>query len=140
MCPCYDDSNALETATADLERKAPQDIDNPPFDADAFRESCGSDDLIRELLVIFREDVPPLMKSLEAALDSGDTDQAHQAAHALKGLVGNYAAAPTHAHVTTLDQSARTGDLAGARSAWPAVLESIRDLTDSLATYETKLT
>lgn len=110
-----------------------------PFDANTFRESCGTDDLAKELLVIFHEDVPPLMKTLEGALTAGDTDQAHQAAHALKGLVGNYAAEGTHAKVTALDQAARTGDLSGARAEWAAVREAIDELGEALSAYKVTL-
>ena len=99
-----------------------------PFDVAQFRETCGSIDLMRELISIYQEDVPPLLEKLEYGLQADDPEEVHQAAHSLKGLVGNYAAPPAHEAVTTLDNAARSGDIEAARTAFPNVQAAVSDL------------
>ncbi len=110
-----------------------------PFDPTQFREASGSEELMRELISIFQEDVAPLLKKIEDALAADDADKAHESAHSLKGLVGNYAAAPALKAITNLDNAARTNDLDAARTHLPQTQAAFRALGDRLAAFMKEL-
>ena len=92
-----------------------------------------------KLISIFQEDVPPLLEKIESALSTGDHEKAHESAHALKGLVGNYAAAPALTAITALDNAARTNDLETARAHFPQTQAAFEALGDRLAAFVTEL-
>ena len=105
----------------------------PEFDAQGFRDACGSSKLMADLIQFYQEDTPPLLDRIAAALEAGDADALHQAAHSLKGLVGNYAATGVHAKVTEFDNAARSGDITTAKNLHPEVVELVSQLSAELA-------
>ncbi len=105
------------------------------FDAERFRENTGTPELMRELIAFYEEDVPILMREIKKGLTDEDAEEVHRAAHALKGLVGNFAADDAHEKVTAFDNAARTGDLASAVERHPDVVSSIDTLTNRLTGF-----
>ncbi len=110
-----------------------QDTPEAEFDAQAFRETCGSSKLMADLIQFYQEDTPPLLDRIAAALEAGDADALHLAAHSLKGLVGNYSAPGVHAKVTEFDNAARSGDLTSAKNLHPEAVELVSGLSRDLA-------
>ncbi len=106
--------------------------EEPLFDIEQFRRTAGSADLMRELISIYLEDTPPLLRQIQEALDAEVAEKTHAASHSLKGLVGNYAATPVYALVTTLDSRARSGDLDGARECFAEAKAAVEDLGRAL--------
>ena len=81
------------------------------FDADAFRKFFGNDETMRELIAIFGDEADDSLNQARAALNDGDAAELQQAAHSLKGLVGNFSADPALRAASHLDQVARSGEL-----------------------------
>ena len=109
------------------------------FDEARFRESSVSTELMQELIVIFQEDMPPMLKRIESSLAAGDADTLHEVAHSLKGLVGNFYAAPVFRVVTEFDDAARSGDLKRARELFPVLQDSVGNLESRLCAFNEKL-
>ncbi|HWZ98546.1 MAG TPA: PAS domain S-box protein [Candidatus Dormibacteraeota bacterium] len=79
-------------------------------------------ELLRELAGIFREDFPRYEKTLRSAIENKNTVQVAEAAHALKGMLSNFAAAQAAEVASEIEQLAKGGKDA--------------DLAPSLAKFE----
>jgi two-component system sensor histidine kinase/response regulator len=121
--------SASEKALGSRRSRLEKDI----FDPEHFRATIGDPTLMRELVEIFFEDVPPLMERIRVGLEAENLVDIHEAAHALKGLVGNFGADRRAA--TAIDVAARSSHLALARSLHPALIEAIDHLGQHLRTY-----
>jgi len=82
----------------------------------------GDRELLAELAVLYLEDEPSLIAELEAAVGRGDAEATRRAAHAIKGSVANFAAAPAQAAALALENAGRGGELSSA----PALLDTLR--------------
>jgi len=69
-------------------------------------------DLLRELAGIFHEEFPRYTDALRLAIQDGNLEQAREAAHALKGMLANLAAARPAAAASELEQLAKSGQQA----------------------------
>ena len=96
------------------EQGGEEDADVRIFDPDAFRQRIGDEMLMCELIRIFEEELAQMWQSLLDAERKGDVVKVHEAAHRLKGLVGNYCASRAWDCVTKLNGLAAAGDLAAA--------------------------
>ena len=96
-----------------------------------------------ELIRIFEEESGAMRESLMEAERKGDAGALHEAAHRLKGLVGNYCASRTWDCVTELDERVAAGDLVAASELVFAFERELRFLEDALREFrellETKL-
>ena len=68
--------------------------------------------LIREMVELFRDDTPPRIALLEAALHSGDGEQIGDMAHAVKGAASTMGAPKVRALAQALEAGGRTGQFA----------------------------
>jgi signal transduction histidine kinase/CheY-like chemotaxis protein len=66
----------------------------------------GSGATLRELLALFAQNTPPLLRSLRAAADSSDSEALWATAHRLKGSAANVGAAQMAALCHRIEQSA----------------------------------
>ena len=107
---------AMLSAEDDMkeEQGGEEDADVRIFDPDAFRQRIGDEMLMCELIRIFEEELAQMWQSLLDAERKGDVVKVHEAAHRLKGLVGNYCASRAWDCVTKLNGLAAAGDLAAA--------------------------
>ncbi len=87
----------------------------PIFDPVAFRRNFKDVALMRELIAIFPEEVSEWQAKAQSALEVGDKESLQHAVHSLKGLVGNYCAAPALQLATRLDAAVREGDFPESR-------------------------
>jgi signal transduction histidine kinase/CheY-like chemotaxis protein/HPt (histidine-containing phosphotransfer) domain-containing protein len=76
-------------------------------------------DLLADLVAVFAEETPHLLKQLESALQSGDAASAERAAHTLKGNVRPFGAATAFDMAHALEMAAHHGDLATCRQKLP---------------------
>ncbi len=106
-----------------------------PFDAEAFRSSIGDVGLMRELITVFFEDAPRLMTDARLALTQRNAGALHHAAHSLKGMVGNYSAAPAFRAVSALSDSTRAGKLKKAGSLLAVAEKEMTRLTVALEEF-----
>lgn len=71
----------------------------------------GEPDVLREILTVFRGEVPRRVERLKAAWRAGDAQGVQRAAHSLKGSSGNIGADTLFEVCRSIDERARAGDL-----------------------------
>ena len=104
------------------------------MDAGRLMQNLGGDvELARELVGMFREDYPPLLAEVCSALEGKDARGVARAAHALKGLVGNFFARDALAATAALEEAGRQGDLQKAEELCERLGAEIAGLEQALA-------
>ena len=74
-------------------------------------ERMGDDrELLGELVVLFQEDLPGRVAALKNALALRDCPSFERAAHAIKGMVSNFAIGPAYDKASELELMARSND------------------------------
>jgi len=76
----------------------------------------GDSALLLELVKMFRESYPPLMRSVHQAIERKDSSAMEVAGHALRGSLANLGAKHASTMAGELEAIGRTGDLSGAES------------------------
>jgi PAS domain S-box-containing protein len=111
-----------------IQRHAPA-----PLDTDALLDGVGGDrKLLRELVRLFLEDTPKLIARVDRAIANGDANGLKEAAHALKGSVGNFDSERVFAAVRHLEMLGRENQLSEAGTAFAAAKAEIARLIHSL--------
>ena len=87
----------------------------------------GDEEVLREIVALFLEDVPARLGDLRQALDAGDLTATYKAAHTLKGSAGNFGIKAITDAALTVERHAREQNLAAARTA-AQTLEAELDL------------
>ncbi|QIF01086.1 PAS domain-containing protein [Roseimicrobium sp. ORNL1] len=105
------------------------------FDAAAFRESISDEGLMRQLVEIYPEDSEDMLLEAETALRDKDRAALHQAAHSLKGLLGNYSAPIALEAARTLSRLAREDRLKDAAPVLADTIREVRRLADALKAF-----
>jgi two-component system, sensor histidine kinase and response regulator len=77
----------------------------------------GDEELLAELVTVFRADGARLLEEIAAGLERGDAKAVERAAHSLKGSVRFFGAAAAADEALGLEKMGRAGDLAGGREA-----------------------
>jgi len=90
-------------------------------EAEALARLDGDRELLREIAGIFLQERPQLMAEIRDALSRGDAQALAQAAHALKGSVGNFAAHRAFQAALDLETIGKSGDLKAASEALEAL-------------------
>jgi two-component system sensor histidine kinase/response regulator len=91
----------------------------PPADrsfdpADVLARVEGNRELLAELVEIFRVEYPRLLADLRDRVEAGDAKAVQEAAHAIKGTVGNFGAPRASEAARVLEAMGRDGVLTGA--------------------------
>lgn len=74
-------------------------------------ERVGNDnELLSELVALFREDAPLRLAEMNAALRDESSSALAAAAHALRGMVSNFATGPAYYTAAVLERMGREGD------------------------------
>lgn len=106
---------------------------SPPFDHQAFlRTLHGDAALAGAMAALFLSECPRQLEGVRQAVAAGDAAALEQAAHLLRGSVGNFVANEATAAAARLEAFGRTGDLAQAAGALPALEAAIERLTPAL--------
>lgn len=93
----------------------------------------GDVELLGELVEIFLEDCPRLMKEIEEAVTSNNTEALERSAHAFKGSVGNFTTKTPFEAAFTLETMGRNGDLDGANDALAKLKTELERLKPELS-------
>ena len=113
-------------------------VEPPPFNLAEFRESTGDEKLIRKLVSIFAEDSQKYLRKAEKALSAAKAGPLYEAAHALKGMLGVYAAGIALKHCSELCEYAHAGDMKGAQIMLDQVKKECATLDQALtAAFQT---
>ncbi len=83
----------------------------------------GEPDILKELIELFLEDVPPQLKVLREAEERNDAKSVERIAHTLKGSCGNLGAVRMAATCAELEEIGGSGDLATA----PALISRLEE-------------
>src|SRR5712671_4761226 len=125
---------ALQSAgSAQAHLPAPRETDWA-LDRQQFLNRIGYDkELLTEVIALFGEDAPPKLKQLKSALETGDSQALKQAAHALKGMMGNFAANEAYATAFQLETMGRTGRWDHARETLERLEQQVKLVQKNLA-------
>ncbi len=69
-------------------------------------------ELLTELLVMFRDELPELQNALHHSIDVGDLAQAAKVAHTLKGMSANMSLKKGTTLITEIEAAAKSGETA----------------------------
>jgi HPt (histidine-containing phosphotransfer) domain-containing protein len=85
------------------------------FDQDRLLERVDHDRaFLAETVEMLAGDGRALMNDLQRAIGAGDPGAVGRTAHALKGMISNFCAAPAHEAALAVERVGKGGDLAGA--------------------------
>jgi two-component system sensor histidine kinase/response regulator len=85
-------------------------------------------ELMRDLLLIFKEEFPRHLQALRDAVDSGDGEKVAAEAHALKGMLSNLAAGPAAGAAGRLEQLGKNREVSGFQQAFAAFENRSKEL------------
>ena len=106
------------------------------IDCDGVMKRLGDDRaLFQEFIGFYDEDCPRLMGQLADAVNSGDAEAMHLAAHSLKGLVASIGATEVVDQAATLERMSRAGDLNEAEVTLAKLQAEVQQLCSDLAPY-----
>ena len=92
----------------------------------------GDTELLLEIIEVFLDDSPRLMGRIREALKRRDLKSLEQAAHTLKGSVGNFGAPIAYAAALKLEKIGREGNVERAQEAWMELEEAMEQLKPAL--------
>jgi two-component system, sensor histidine kinase and response regulator len=102
---------------------------HPAFDyEEAMAQVGGSDELLAELVEVFRGEYPPLLDEMEQAIARQQAAALLQAAHTLKGSAQVLGAGPAAEAALRLEQMGRNDQLSGATQAYETLRVEIAHL------------
>ena len=87
----------------------------------------------REIVELFLETAPRLMRDLKKALEARDAVSVERAAHTLKGAVANFGARTVFEATMRMETLGHDRDLTGARRAWTPLEKEMGRLKKALA-------
>jgi CheY-like chemotaxis protein len=93
----------------------------------------GDVELLKELAGLFLDDCPRRMEEIHQAIARRDASRLEQAAHNLKGSVGNFGAREAFEAARRLEKDRRAEDWVQAERDWAALKEAIERLEPALA-------
>jgi HPt (histidine-containing phosphotransfer) domain-containing protein len=110
--------------------------ENDPIDWAVARQTVQYDeDLLRELISTFLDEIPGMLQTIRSALDRGDAKVVQRIAHTLKGALGHFGAQRAYQTAYEVETRGRDGDLTGAATALPPLEEAMAQLTPFLLDY-----
>ncbi len=119
-----------------FEKPSSADVTPAKINRAAVLERCGGDeDLLRQLVAIFRRDCPAYMQAVRAAVAANADEALARAAHTLKGPLGTLGFAEAEEHVLHVEEMARRGEMGQIDAAFARLereIERIEPLLDVL--------
>jgi two-component system, sensor histidine kinase and response regulator len=117
---------AADLASPAPEVRAQEHVD---FDiSEALERVDGDTELLKELATLFLCECPRWMAEIRQAIDQRDASKLHQAAHTLKGSVGNFGARAAFLAASQLETDGREKEWIQAEKDWAALAEAISRL------------
>lgn len=107
------------------------------FDKNKLLESAGGDEeLARELVGIFQDECPALLGRIGQAVQEGQPQQLHEAAHTLKGSLGSMGANAVLDQVVILEGMGLNDDMQQADTVLELLKSQMDLLVQDLKAYE----
>jgi HPt (histidine-containing phosphotransfer) domain-containing protein len=95
----------------------------------------GDPDLFKQLLELFLERYPMMLRDIQDALRTGDSEKLEYAAHALKGTAGTLCAPDVMSVAGQLEAAGHLGDLTEAPRLWRQLEQKVHILADAFQRY-----
>jgi HPt (histidine-containing phosphotransfer) domain-containing protein len=76
----------------------------------ALKNTASDEDLLRELLLTFQDDVPQLLQKLTSAVEADDRRKVRSVSHSIKGSLGFLETADAQAYFQNLEDCAEEAD------------------------------
>ena len=114
---------------------------SPSFDfnimdvEDALQRLGHDEELFRDIVLIYTEDSPGMLKAIHEAVDHADTPALQRAAHSLKGLTATLSAREAASAAYRLEQMGATGNLQEAAGALAELDRRVAELDQAVAEY-----
>ena len=99
----------------------------------ALANADNSEELLLELVEVFNDECPEMMRQIRAALDERDAPALRRTAHNLKGTARIFAAAAATETAQRLENMGADGELSGAEACWTQLNLEVEHLTAALA-------
>lgn len=100
----------------------------PIFDLqDALERVDGDRAFLQQLIEVFYAGLPGSLAKIHKALETNEGETLAEAAHALKGALGNLSAIRAHDYARALEIAGRSDDLESARAIVPHLEESLNN-------------
>jgi two-component system sensor histidine kinase/response regulator len=116
--------------------KSQEGLPEPIWNVAELLERVDHDqELLRDLLNIFKEDFPRTLQSLESAVAGGDLKNCARLSHTLKGMLGSLGATRAASAAANLDIRASSGETASLKQAVDALKREAGDLVPELDAY-----
>lgn len=107
-----------------------------PIDREELLSRVDHDyELLRDLVHLFKRDLPLQMSALRSATRSGDLQAAEKASHTLKGMLLNLAALPAGKSAGELEKLARNGEKTALSNALSLLETEVALLIPQLEAY-----
>ncbi len=104
-----------------------------PFNQDELLEEIDNDmEFLEELIDLLESDAPALINNIKEGVDSSHAETVWQNAHALKSMVGNFAAHNAHAMSFIIEQAGREAQLDKAGTTLELLEKEIASLLTAL--------
>ena len=100
---------------------------------EALARVSGDQELLQQLIGLFRGEAPKLLSELSDALAHGDADTVRRVAHTLKSNVGMFGAKTAYDAALRVEKLAKEGDLTDTEPAIRALQELVQQLVKALA-------
>jgi HPt (histidine-containing phosphotransfer) domain-containing protein len=111
-------------------------VPEPAWNQAELLERVDNDqDLLKELLAIFKEDFPRTMQSLESAVSATDLKNTSRLSHTLKGMLSSLGGARAAAAASKLEALAADGEEAALKDALAALESEAARLLPELNAY-----
>ena len=101
--------------------------------AEALTRAADDEELLAQIIDIFITETPALLEQMDGFFQSGDHQRIFRTAHTIKGSSSNLSAAGVSNAAREVELPARSGDLAAAAAALPALKASTAALIAELA-------
>ncbi len=122
-------------------KKNEESVSEPVWNLAELLERVDNDqELIRELLTIFREDFPRTLQSLETAVSAGDLKNSAVLSHTLKGMLASLGVIRAAAAAAKIEQLASSSaEKESLREAFDALRNEAARLMPELEAYMTEV-
>jgi two-component system sensor histidine kinase/response regulator len=116
--------------------KNEEGLSEPVWNLTELLERIENDqELLRELLNIFKEDFPQTMRSLQSAVNAEDLKNSSRLSHTLKGMLSSLGATPAAAAAAKLEALSSAGQTASLEGAFNALEAEAHRLLPELEAY-----
>jgi len=120
-----------------IEKEKPTEIDDQVFNLPEALDRVGGDQVIlKELIDLFFQEHPKLMKEIQGAINSADSNTLTRAAHTLKGTADVFCAKQVVGRALAIEMMAREKSLSHVDEAWHSLEKEVEQLVTALEQIE----